>query len=148
MAVTEVLFSWLSRDNALFFHIIIGGLLVVLPLIILLYLGKKPSWLKNASLLAALASWLVFVPAARLYVDFYPATKTLILAGTWPWAHKVVMETKEHWGLLLPVIATVAAWQVFKGDEEKSRKWWALTLVLALLLAVMGRLVKMGAGAQ
>ncbi|MBI4177136.1 MAG: hypothetical protein HY516_02115 [Candidatus Aenigmarchaeota archaeon] len=133
------------RDLALLLHIMLGISLVVLPLVILSKLGKKSSLARTLSLLSAGASWTLLFPAGILYTMFYPATKTLIKSGAWPWAHSVVMETKEHWGLLLPVITTVAAWLVLANKEKESRRWWVLAAVLAALLGVMGRVVKMGA---
>lgn len=135
------------RDLFFFAHLILGGAAVVLPIVLLASLRDKPSWLKPVSALNALASWAVLLPAGALYVNYYPATKTLIKAGSMPWAHSIIMETKEHWGLLLPVIATVAAWLVYREDEKESKKWLVLGLVLALLLGIMGRIVKIGAGA-
>lgn len=133
------------RDLVLFVHIIIGMALLAFPVIILLYLKKEVKWLKPLSFATAALSWVLLLPAGKLYITFYPATKTLIKAGSWPWAHSVIMETKEHWGLLLPIIATVAAGLIFTNKEEESRKWWILVIVLSVLLGVMGRLVKIGA---
>ncbi len=134
------------RDLVLFAHIILGAALVVLSIIILLELKKKKSvLLKPLSALTAGASWLMLVPAGILYINFYPATKTLIKAGAWPWAHSIFMETKEHWGLLLPVIATVAAALVLTGKVKESRKWWLLLIAVTVLIGVMGRVVKLGA---
>ncbi len=133
------------RDLVLFVHIIIGMALLAFPVIILLYLKKKVKWLKPLSFATAALSWVLLLPAGKLYITFYPATKTLIKAGSWPWAHSVIMETKEHWGLLLPIIATVAAGLIFTNKEEESRKWWILVIALSVVLGVMGRVVKIGA---
>lgn len=133
------------RDFVLFAHIILGLALIAFPIIILLYLKKQANWLKPLSFATAGISWILLLPAGKLYITFYPATKTLIKAGAWPWAHSVVMETKEHWGLLLPIVATVAAGLVFTGKAQESRKWWILTIVISILLGVMGRVVKIGA---
>ena len=130
-----------------FGHLLLGMGLVVLPIIILVNLKEKPKWLKSLSAITAAISWLLLLPAGLLYLTFYPATKTVIKAGAWPWAHSIIMETKEHWGLLLPVIATVAALLVFDKKEEESKKWWILLLVVSFLIAIFGRIVKMGAGA-
>ena len=129
----------------LFAHIILGLALIAFPIIILQYLKKQPYWLKPLSLLTAAISWALLLPAGKLYITFYPATKTLVKAGSWPWAHSVIMETKEHWGLLLPIIATVAAGLVFSNKVKESRKWWILTIVISILLGVMGRIIKIGA---
>ncbi len=136
------------RDFVLFAHIILGLALIAFPILILLYLKKQPSWIKPLSFVTAAISWLLLLAAGKLYITFYPATKTLIKAGAWPWAHSVVMETKEHWGLLLPIITTVAAGLVFTGKTKESRKWWILAIILSVLLGVMGRIVKIGALAK
>ncbi len=132
---------------AYFGHLLLGVGLVVLPIIILVNLKEKPKWLKAVSAITAAISWLLLLPAGLLYLTFYPATKTVIKAGAWPWAHSIIMETKEHWGLLLPVVATVATLLVFDGKEAESKKWWILLLVVSFLIAIFGRIVKMGAGA-
>ena len=133
------------RDLVYFAHIIIGIALVLLPIIILTNLKNNGELAKKLGALTAGLSWLILLPAGSLYTQFYPATKTLILANAWPWAHSIVMETKEHWGILLPIVATTAALMVWNGKAEESKKWWIIVLVLSILLAVMGRIVKMGA---
>ena len=133
------------RDFVLFAHIILGLALIAFPIIILLYLKKQTNWIKPLSFATAAISWILLLPAGKLYITFYPATKTLIKAGAWPWAHSIIMETKEHWGLLLPIIATLATGLVFTGKAKESKKWWILTIVLSILLGVMGRIVKVGA---
>ncbi len=133
------------RDLVLSAHLIIGLALITFSIVVLLYLDKKPRWLKSLSAAVAALSWTLLFPSGKLYLTFYPATKTLVKAGSWPWAHSVVMETKEHWGLLLPIIATVAAVLVYSGKTKESKKWWVLVLVLSALLGVMGRIVKIGA---
>ena len=135
------------RDLLLYLHIIAGLSLIVFPIVILLQ-EKKSTWIKPFSILTAAISWLLLLPSGKLYLTFYPATKTLIKAGSWPWAHSVFMETKEHWGLLLPIIATTAAFLVYSGKFKESRKWWILLIILAALIGIMGRIVTMGGMAQ
>ncbi len=135
------------RDIVYFGHLLLGIALVILPLLILNEANRKSKLIRPLSALAAASGWLILLPAGLLYTVFYPATKSLIKAGAWPWAHSIMMETKEHWGLLLPVIATVAAWLVFTGRVKESRRWWTLVLVVSVLIGVMGRVVKMGASA-
>lgn len=136
------------RDIVLYLHIIIGMLLIVLPIVILLQTQKKSTWLKLLSAATSVLSWLQLLPSAVLYILFYPATKTLIKAGSWPWAHSIFMETKEHLGLLLPIIATTAAGLVFSGKIKESKRWWILLIVLAALIGVMGRIVTLGGMAR
>ncbi len=136
------------RDLALYAHILLGLAVIVLSVWILFELNKKSSkMVRPLAAVTALASWLLLIPAGYFYILFYPATKTLIKAGAWPWAHAIFMETKEHWGIFLPVIVTVAAWLVYTNRAEASRKWWKLAIIVAILIAVMGRIVVMGATA-
>ena len=132
------------RDLLLYLHIIIGLLLITLPFIINARIKRGVS-VKVLSAICVALSWLLLIPAGILYLIFYPATKTVIKSGSWPWVHSIIMETKEHWGLFLPLIATVATWLVFTKKEKESRKWWLLLAILSLLLGIMGRLIKIGA---
>ena len=133
------------RDLVLFAHIILGLALITFPILILLYLKKRSTWLKPLSFVTVAISWILLLPSGKLYITFYPATKTLILAGTKPWLHSILMETKEHWGLLLPIITTLAAGLVFENKLEESKKWWVLIIILSLLIGIMGRIIKLGA---
>jgi len=135
------------RDLLLYLHIIAGLSVITFSIVILLQ-DKKSNWLKPLSAITAAISWLLLLPSGKLYLTFYPATKTLIKAGSWPWAHSIFMETKEHWGLLLPIIATTAAFLVYSDRFKESRKWWILLMILAALIGVMGRIVTMGGMAQ
>lgn len=133
------------RDLVLYAHIILGLATIAFPLIILLNLKRKELWLKVLAIAAPAAAWILLIPAGKLYLTFYPATKTLILAGQSTWLHAVLMETKEHWGLLLPIIATTAAWLFLTGKRNESKKWWALTMILSIFLGVMGSTITGGA---
>ena len=132
------------RDIVLYLHVIIGLSIIVLTIVILQQIKKKSTWLKPLSAMTAVLSWLLLIPSAVLYIIFYPATKTLIKAGSQPWAHSIFMETKEHWGLLLPIIATVAAGLIFSGNIKESKRWWILLVILAALIGVMGRMITLG----
>jgi hypothetical protein len=92
----------------------------------------------------------IFMSAAWIlggywYVHFYPAEKTLILAGPWPLAHNLFMETKEHLffitgilALLLPVAARDKLYP--NGSSRKA------VLTVSALIVLTGLAVE-GAGA-
>jgi hypothetical protein len=136
------------RDLVLYLHIILGLSLIVFPIIILLNLNKKSTFIKPLSILVAAISWIMLYPAAKLYLVFYPATKTLIKAGSQPWAHSIIMETKEHWGILLPIIATMAAGLVYSDKLKESKRWWILLIIVAALIGIMGRVITLGGMAR
>lgn len=63
-----------------------------------------------AAMLAAVSMIGAWICGGYWYVHFYPREKALILAGPWPFAHNLFMETKEHLffvtlilALLLPI---------------------------------------------
>jgi hypothetical protein len=79
------------------------------------------------------------------YLHFYPAEKALILNGPWPFAHNLVMETKEHLffatailALLLPIATREKLY-----SNAAARK---LVLSVAGLIVITGLSLE-GAGA-
>ena len=56
-------------------------------------------------LVTALAMTGAWICGGYWYVHFYPAEKTLILAGPWPFAHNVFMEVKEHLFFIAGILA-------------------------------------------
>ena len=133
------------RDLVLIAHVLIGIGIMLSAILVLLNLKSSKKTVQIYATIAAILSWLVLLPSAILYLVFYPATKTVIKAGSWPWAHTILMEAKEHIGLLLPLISTVGVVYVCRGKIKESRKWWILLAVTALLLGIMGRVIKIGA---
>lgn len=79
------------------------------------------------------------------YLHFYPADKTLILNGPWPFAHNLVMETKEHLFFLtltLSLYLPLAAGDRLHSNSAARR----MVLCVALLIALSGLAIE-GAGA-
>ncbi len=79
------------------------------------------------------------------YLHFYPSEKAIILAGPWPLAHNLFMETKEHLffvtailALLLPITTREPLYA-----NSAARK---LVLSVAALVAITGLTIE-GAGA-
>ena len=79
------------------------------------------------------------------YVQFYPAEKTLILKGPWPFAHNIFMETKEHLffvtGILAILLPIATRENLFANTAARK-----LVLVTAAMIVVTGMVVE-GAGA-
>jgi hypothetical protein len=79
------------------------------------------------------------------YVHFYPAEKTLILKGPWPFAHNIFMETKEHLFFVTAILAfllPVATRETLFANSA-ARK---LVLSIAAMIVVTGMALE-GAGA-
>jgi len=82
-------------------------------------------------------SWLF---GGYYYVTFYGAlVRPVIKAGLAPWAHNIVMETKEHVFLFIIPLALTAAFIAFlREDEYRSLNIRRQTLVLVGLIAALG----------
>jgi hypothetical protein len=91
--------------------------------------------------------WLCYVLGGYYYVNYYPASKAVILAGPFPSAHKFFMEVKEHLFFMVLLLATYAPFAVY-GERLYSNKG-ARNLVLAVsaLVVILG-LIMDGSGAM
>jgi hypothetical protein len=99
---------------------------------------------------AAVFMWVAFLIAGYWYVFSYPADKTVILKGPWPFAHSFFMETKEHLVILLLLLVTylpIAAANNLSTNKGARRVvlWVAgLVVVLALTMEGEGATIAMG----
>jgi hypothetical protein len=59
---------------------------------------------RNAALIAAVCMLAAWILGGYWYLRFYPADKTIILNGPWPFAHNLFMETKEHFFFLTLIL--------------------------------------------
>jgi len=101
--------------------------------------------MRSGALLTAICITAAWICGGYWYLHFYPQEKALILAGPWPFAHNIFMETKEHLffatallALLLPIATRENLYQ-----NTAARK---LVLSIAALTAITG-LAMEGAGA-
>lgn len=83
-----------------------------------------------------------WVMSAWYYVRYYGASvKPVILAGKYPWAHKVFMEWKEHIFLFLPFMAAALLFAVWKLQPESpgadSRRRAAVWLAAAMTVVAL-----------
>ena len=106
--------------------------------------------IRRTSVGAAVFMWLAFLIGGYWYVTAYKVDKAVILKGPWPFAHNMVMETKEHLVILLLLVATylpIAASEnlVQSKDARKLVLWVAATMaVLALAMDGEGAIISMG----
>ena len=100
-------------------------------------------FLSGAGLTFFLLSWL---SGGYYYVQHYGnVVKPTIKAGQYPWAHSVIMETKEHIFLFLPFLAAVVFlvfWLLGEriGEEPKLKR---PLVFLVGLIAVLGMAITM-----
>lgn len=133
--------------NALVWHILLGiAALVAFAGLPLLLKGKELNlgWLKTYTLfgfLTFLGSW---IAGGYYYVSYYGKNvKPQILANTNPWAHKILMESKEHVFLFLPFGAFVVLILVNLLSKELTlnEKLKRNTILLCLLIVTLGIII-------
>ncbi len=87
-------------------------------------LKKSPSlgFLKKASALAFFSYLVSWFSGGYYYVLYYGGIqKPIILAGAYPWAHKIFTESKEHIFLFFPFAALALMIVLWKGNQDLSQ---------------------------
>ena len=106
--------------------------------------------IRRVSCLTAVLMWIAFVIAGYWYVVSYKVDKAIILKGPWPFAHNIVMETKEHLVIILLLLVTylpIAASDNLVGSKDARKLMLWVTGIIALLALAMdgeGGLIAMG----
>ena len=101
--------------------------------------------IRTAALLTAVSMAAAWICGGYWYVHFYPAEKALILTGPWPFAHNLLMETKEHLFFITGILAFLLP--VTTRDKlYSSAAARKLVLSVAALIVITGLAVE-GAGA-
>lgn len=101
--------------------------------------------IRAVAMLVAVAMAAAWICGGYWYVHFYPAEKTLILAGPWPFAHNVFMEVKEHLFFITGILALllpIATRQNLHANSAARR----LVICVAGMILVTGLAIE-GAGA-
>ena len=99
---------------------------------------------------AAAFMWLAFIGGGYWYVTFYKVDKVIILKGPWPFAHNMIMETKEHLVIMLVLLATylpIVACNNLAASRDARRLMLWLTGIIAVTALTMdgeGGLIAMG----
>jgi hypothetical protein len=101
--------------------------------------------IQTAAFVAAICMAGAWICGGYWYVHFYPPEKAWILKGSWPWAHNLFMETKEHLFFITAILAFLLPVTTRERLHANSaaRK---LVLSVAALIAISGLAVE-GAGA-
>ena len=107
--------------------------------------------IRLASLLSPVFMVITWITSGIWYVRYYAADKAVILKGPWPFAHKVIMETKEHVFFITLVLSLVIPIVVYNENliKNKGARMLVYTLCLLVILSAMaleagGSLIAMG----
>jgi len=91
--------------------------------------------IRSAALGVTLCMGAALIFGGYWYLHFYPADKAMILAGPWPLAHSLFMETKEHLffvTLLLALYLPIAARDKLYANAAARKMVLCVTLLIAL----------------
>jgi hypothetical protein len=145
----------IGTKSLVLIHSISGGLAVLAlawVIVEILYLTEKGVIrAKVASYLAALfiiaGCW---VAGGYNYLTVYGAqVKPIILAGPEPWAHRILMESKEHIFIFLPIIALSLCMTLSAINKDVLLKDWksrrAITTIASLALFMVLLMFLLGA---
>lgn len=132
-------------------HVLLGLSGVVLFVVVLLGLFQAVVKIRSSRVvsffgfLSFLVSWIL---GGYYYVNYYGSSvKPGIKAGDYSWAHKVIMETKEHVFLFLPFLAFIIFLTFLLAGNNLNQDLGLkrvitfltfLTIILGILIAVMG----------
>ena len=99
--------------------------------------------IRTAAIAVAVFMGLAWVFGGYWYVNYYAPEKAIILKGPFPWAHTLVMETKEHL-FFIPLV--LAFYLPFATRDKLFAKTAARTMVLsvAALIALSGFAIEGG----
>jgi hypothetical protein len=101
--------------------------------------------IRVAAWIAALCMTATWIIGGYWYVHFYPADRALILAGPWPLAHTLFMETKEHL-FFIPLILSFYLAIAVRDRLYENANARKMVLCVAMLIVVSGLAIE-GAGA-
>ncbi len=101
--------------------------------------------IRTAALVTAFSMAAAWICGGYWYVHFYPPDRALILQGPWPFAHNLVMETKEHLFLITGILAFLLP-VVAREKLHLNAAARKLVLSVAALIVITGLVVE-GAGA-
>ena len=99
---------------------------------------KRAKTVALIGILLIIAAWLV---GGYYYVNTYgPDVKPVIKSGETPWAHGIVMETKEHIFLFLPFLAlfTLGLIKKYKDKLVEDTKAKIPVLLMSGLIVLIG----------
>lgn len=113
--------------------------------------AKRIKFLRKASFWGLIGFILSWISGGYYYVLHYGSqVKPLIKAGKYPWAHSVIMETKEHIFLFLPFVAVVVALLFYLLGEDIENKpkikkvviWFSAIIVfIGVAITLMGKII-------
>jgi hypothetical protein len=99
--------------------------------------AQNAARIRKATFVTAVCMIAAWTLGGYWYLHFYPADKALIMKGPWPWAHTLVMETKEHF-FFIPLILSFYLPIAARDDLHASSAARRMVLCAAMLIVLSG----------
>ncbi len=93
--------------------------------------------IKNLSTLIAILSIFIWIIAGYWYVVFYPTDKAMLIKGSWDFAHKFFMESKEHIFFIFLILSLYLPIVTFTNNIKKNKIVQNLIITIGVLLLVL-----------
>ena len=136
-------------------HVVFGLMGILAALVVLVDLQNLSS---NNVRRIKLLSWVVaagiilsYILGGFWYVTHYAVDKEIIKAGSWPWAHNLVMEIKEHTFFMILILSgflPLLLSQLRSSDDFKylslAKSSSALIVILGLMMEASGAVIALG----
>ena len=101
--------------------------------------------LRVAAVIVSVCIVLAWLLGGYWYTVYYAPEKAIILKGPWPWAHDLVMETKEHLFFIALILALYLP--IVARANLVTNKAARMTVMAVAVLVVLNGLAIEGAGA-
>lgn len=135
------------NDLVLFAHPTFGVLAILASVWVFVELlnanAENRSRARTAAVVVTVCMVAAWVLGGYWYVNFYYADKAVILKGPWPWAHNVIMETKEHL-FFIPLILALYLPIVMRDDFVRSVTARSMAMAVAVLIIGSGLAIEGG----
>ena len=135
-------------QNALIWHILLGlfGICFFVAVLVgLTRANKSQKFLKISSLFGLLSFIGSWITGGYYYVVHYGnVVKPIIKEGAYPWAHNILMESKEHIFLFIPFLSAIVFLAIWLGKGRFNKPVGALSLLIVIFgiaIALMGMAV-------
>lgn len=135
------------NDLVLFAHPTFGVLAILASVWVFVELlnanAENRSRARTAAVVVTVCMVAAWVLGGYWYVNFYYADKAVILKGPWPWAHNVIMETKEHL-FFIPLVLALYLPIVMRDDFVRSLTARYMAMAVAVLIIGSGLAIEGG----
>lgn len=138
----------LLLQSALIWHILLGLIGIcffVAVLVGLTRVNKNQKFLKISSLFGLLSFFGSWIMGGYYYVVHYGGVvKPIIKAGAYPWAHNILMESKEHIFLFIPFLGAIVFLAIWLGEGRFNKPVGILSLLIVIFgiaITLMGMAV-------